>query len=255
MYLDLKNKKFLVIGAAGRIGKSITSSIYQSKGIPIAVDLDISLLKEKFNSFEHGKFHLLEGNVCSQKSIQKIISEALSFYNEIDGAIYCAYPKSKGWGNNIENLKEINLREDLYLQLGAPIIFAKEILKVFSKNNCGNLINISSIQGVCAPKFEHYEGTNMTSPIEYSAIKSGIISITKWLAKYYKNKNIRINCISPGGIADSQPNVFVQKYRESCTNKGLLEGEDISSIVNFLLSDYSYAINGQNIIVDDGWSL
>ena len=96
----------------------------------------------------------------------------------------------------------------------------------------------------------------MTSPIEYSAIKAGIISITKWLAKYYSNKNIRINCISPGGILDNQPESFLNKYKKSCSNIGMLSAEKhISGIVMFLLSDSSLAINGQNIIVDDGWSL
>ena len=95
----------------------------------------------------------------------------------------------------------------------------------------------------------------MTSPIEYSAIKAGIISITKWLAKYYKNKNIRVNCISPGGIFDHQNDEFIKKYRNSCTNIGLLEANQISSLILFLLSNNSKAINGQNLIVDDGWSL
>ena len=82
------------------------------------------------------------------------------------------------------------------------------------KSMGGNLIHISSIQGISAPKFEHYEGTNMSSPIEYSAIKSGVIAITKWLAKKYKNMNIRVNCVSPGGILDNQPIKFLEKYRK-----------------------------------------
>ena len=135
-------------------------------------------------------------------------------------------------------------------------MFAKTILRSFSDQGYGNLINISSIQGLNAPKFDHYDGTNMTSPIEYSAIKAGIISITKWLAKYYSNKNIRINCISPGGILDNQPKSFLKKYRSSCSNIGMLSAEQhISDSIVFLLSDASKAINGQNIIIDDGWSL
>ena len=128
-------------------------------------------------------------------------------------------------------------------------------MSIFLENNGGNLIHISSIQGLGAPKFEHYENTNMTSPIEYSAIKAGIISITKWLAKYYKNKNIRVNCISPGGISDNQNEDFIKKYRNSCTNIGLIEPNEISSLIVFLLSNNAKAINGQNLIVDDGWSL
>ena len=61
----------------------------------------------------------------------------------------------------------------------------------------------------------------MISPIEYSAIKAGLISITKYLAKYYKGNNIRVNCISPGGIKDNQEEIFIRKYRESCNNNYL----------------------------------
>ena len=141
------------------------------------------------------------------------------------------------------------------MQLGGSIIFSQIILKYFVEQNKGNLIHISSIFGLYAPKFHHYEGTNMTSPIEYAAIKSGIISITRWLAKYYKNQNIRVNCISPGGILDNQSNSFIEKYRESCTNIGMLNANDLVSTISLLLSSNSRAINGQNIIIDDGWSL
>ena len=95
----------------------------------------------------------------------------------------------------------------------------------------------------------------MGSPIEYSAIKSGIISMTKYLAKYYKYKNLRFNCISPGGIKDNQHKLFIKRYKASCSNKGLLEPEDLFSLVFFLLSNKSQYINGQNIIVDGGYSI
>ena len=95
----------------------------------------------------------------------------------------------------------------------------------------------------------------MSSPIEYAAIKAGIISITRWLAKYHANQNIRVNCISPGGILDKQPDQFLANYRKSCTNFGMLQSEQVSSVVAFLLSPAAEAINGQNLIVDDGWSI
>lgn len=121
----------------------------------------------------------------------------------------------------------------------------------------GHLILFSSILGIQSPKFEHYLKSNMISPIEYSAIKSAIISICKYLAKYYKNKNIRINSISPGGIKDmSQSKLFLKKYRASCNSKGLLDASDLSGLVLFLLSsNQSKYITGQNLVIDDGWSL
>jgi NAD(P)-dependent dehydrogenase (short-subunit alcohol dehydrogenase family) len=95
----------------------------------------------------------------------------------------------------------------------------------------------------------------MTSPIEYAAIKAGLISITRWLAKYHSGQNIRVNCVSPGGVADGQPDEFLWRYRESCTNLGMLTGEQVAPAIVFLLSTAAEAINGQNIIVDDGWTL
>jgi len=128
-------------------------------------------------------------------------------------------------------------------------------MKYFLKKKKGNLILISSVQGVQTPKFEHYSNLEMNSPIEYSAIKSGIISISKYLSKYYRNRNIRVNCVSPGGIKDKQPDLFVKRYRKSCNLKGLLDGKDISKLILFLISEKSQYINGQNLIIDDGWTL
>ena len=176
-------------------------------------------------------------------------------FGRIDAAIHSSYPKSKSWGTLFEDLEFENLKDDIASHLGGAIIFSQIMIKYFLRQKHGNLIHISSIQGVSAPKFEHYEGTNMNSPIEYSAIKAGLISITKYLAKYYKGNNIRVNCISPGGIKDNQDEIFIKNYRKSCNNKGMLDSQDINGLALFLISDNSLFINGQNIIIDDGWSL
>ncbi len=109
--------------------------------------------------------------------------------------------------------------------------------------------------GVYAPKFENYEGTNMDSPLEYSIIKSGINHMTRWMAKYLANTGIRVNAIAPGGILDNQPQSFLEKYAKCCTSKGMLNSEDINGTLIYLLSDMSKYVNGQVIIVDDGWGL
>ena len=82
-----------------------------------------------------------------------------------------------------------------------------------------------------------------------------IIAITKWLSKYYSNEGIRINCVSPGGILDNQPRIFLDRYKKSCNNIGMLSSIDVAKVVIFLISKSSLGISGQNIIVDDGWSL
>jgi NAD(P)-dependent dehydrogenase (short-subunit alcohol dehydrogenase family) len=114
---------------------------------------------------------------------------------------------------------------------------------------------MSSIYGVVAPRFEVYENTTMTMPVEYAAIKAGLIHLTKYMAKYFKGKNIRVNSISLGGLKDGQPESFLDSYEQFCLNKGMLDAKDISGTLLYLLSDLSEYVNGQNITVDDGFTL
>lgn len=255
MNISIKGKKILVVGGAGKLGQSISTNIANSGAIPIIADANEENLENLKFQLKSKKYYAFKSKIENFLTIEECFSKSIKLVGELDGIVYASYPKSKGWGSKIEDLNEDNLREDLFMQLGLPILFSRHAIDYFLKKGSGNLIHISSIQGVRAPKFEHYIETEMTSPIEYSAIKSGIISMSKWLAKYYKYKNIRINCISPGGIKDDQPKIFQEKYKKDCTNLGLLDSNHISSLVVYLLSDSSIAINGQNLIVDDGWSL
>jgi NAD(P)-dependent dehydrogenase (short-subunit alcohol dehydrogenase family) len=252
---QLDEKVVLITGGCGRIGSALTEELLL-KGYKVLIgDINKSnliKLDKKLNSSNLGIF---AGDLTSKKYIDKFISFGLKKFKKIDSLIHCSYPKSKKWGASFEKIKASSLKEDLYNQLGATIILSQSIIKYFLKKRRGNLILFSSIQGIQAPKFDHYRNLKIVSPIEYSAIKSGVISISQYLAKYYKNKNIRINCISPGGIKDFQPKLFIKRYNESCNSKGLLDGSDLSGLVLFLLSDKSKYITGQNLVIDDGWSL
>jgi len=248
-------KTIIITGGAGRIGSTLAADLIKHDHNVLLGDINNSKLlkiKKKLNS---KNIEIFQGDLTTKKNIDRFIKFGVKKFKNIHAAVHCSYPTSKKWGARLEDLKEINLKSDLQNQLGGSIIFSQRIMKYFLKKKKGNLILISSIQGIQAPKFDHYKNLNMTSPIEYSAIKSGIISITKYLSKYYKNKNIRINCVSPGGIKDNQPKLFTKRYRQSCNTKGLLDGEDVSKLILFLLSDKSKYITGQNLIIDDGWSL
>ncbi len=248
-------KTIIVTGGAGRIGSALAADLIKYGHKVLLGDINNSKLlkiKKKLNS---KNIEIFQGDLTTKNNIDKFIKFGVKKFKIIHAAVHCSYPTSKKWGARLEDLEEIHLKNDLQNQLGGSIIFSQRIMKYFLKQKKGNLILISSIQGIQAPKFAHYKNLNMTSQIEYSAIKSGIISITKYLSKYYKNKNIRINCVSPGGIKDNQPKLFTKRYRQSCNSKGLLDGEDISKLILFLLSDKSKYITGQNLVIDDGWSL
>ena len=251
----LKDKVIAITGATGAIGSALAKGVIDNGGKVIIGDVSKSKgmqLQEKLGKKNCAFFYV---DVRDPESIDEFIYKGANLFKKIDAAIHSAYPKSKQWGMPFENLKPEGLAEDLFGQLGGSILFSQRIILFFIKQKYGNLIHLSSIQGVSPPKFNHYKGTKMVSPIEYSAIKAGIISITQYLAKYYKDNNIRVNSISPGGILGSQPEEFLEKYRETCASKGMLDAEDIIGTAVYLISDMSKYLTGQNIIVDDGWVL
>jgi NAD(P)-dependent dehydrogenase (short-subunit alcohol dehydrogenase family) len=251
----LKNKVVIVTGGAGRLGSAISRSVIEHGGRVVLVDTNIenlNLLKVEF-----GSDLCLALNIDSGKAEKAnlVVEKAILKFGRIDSVIHSAYPRSPQWGSKFEDITQKYLYADLSSQIGGSILFAQRVLDYFYKKQEGNLIFVSSIQGFMAPKFEHYENTNMTTPIEYSASKHALIGITRYLAKYYKGNNIRVNCVSPGGILDGQPESFLKEYKKACNDKGMLDAEDVVGAFIFLLSDLSQYVTGQNIIVDDGWSL
>lgn len=255
----LVGKKVLITGGAGRIGSATATYALDEGAQVVLADISAESLDSfliRLSSTSRSRVCCIKADVTTESGITKLIDQAASEVGPLTSAVHSAYPTSAGWGTPFEELKSSYLNEDLACQLGGAILFSQKILRHFQAHHIrGDLVHISSIQGVCAPKFEHYRGTSMTSPIEYAAIKAGVIAASRWLAKYYSGKNMRINCISPGGILDGQPYEFLQRYRASCSNFGMLKADQIASTVVFLLTSEAEAINGQNLIVDDGWSL
>ena len=118
----------------------------------------------------------------------------------------------------------------------------------------GSIINIGSIYGTVAPDFSIYAGTEMTMPVAYSAIKGGIIALTRYIATYYGSSNIRANVVSPGGIIDRQAQTFIDRYIEKTPLDRMGTPPDVAGAVLFLASDASAYITGQNLLVDGGWT-
>ena len=255
----LKNKVIIITGGAGLLGKEFVKAVVKQNAIAIIADINEKValktkvkLSKELNTENIDFAHL---DITSSKSLQKCIKYLDKKYKKIDALVNNAYPRNKNYGNHFFDVEYDDFVENLGLNLGGYFTSSQQFAKYFQKQGYGNIINISSIYGVIAPKFEIYKKTSMTVPVEYAAIKSGLIHLTKYMAKYFKGMNIRVNTLSPGGIFDNQDEIFLQNYKKECLNKGMLDKSDLNGTLIYLLSNASKYVNGQNIIVDDGFSI
>lgn len=236
----LKSKVIVIIGGAGLLGQSFMHAVEDANGVVVCADI----VSQEYPI-----------DITSKESIENLIANVKEKYGKIDAVVNSAYPRTKTFGNHFFDVEYEDFCINTNLQLGGAFLIMQQFARYFKEQGYGNIVTISSIQGVVAPKFETYEGTPMSSPVAYSAIKAGVIHMTKYVAKYLKGLNIRVNCISPGGILDGQNEVFLKQYKHACLNKGMLDNSDLKGTLVYLLSDMSQYVNGQNIVVDDGFSL
>jgi len=255
----LKGKVVVITGGCGLLGIEFVKEIVKNNGVAIIADMDkstsLEAVKRINNEMSAKLADFIKLDITSSKSIEDAILFLENKYGKIDALVNNAYPRNKEYGRHFFDVEYENFVENVGMNLGGYFITSKLFSKYFKNQGHGNIINISSIYGVIPPKFEIYSNTKMTVPVEYAAIKSGLIHLTKYMAKYFKGTGIRVNAISPGGILDAQPKEFLEEYNKLCLSKGMLDKSDINGTLIYLLSDMSKYLNGQNIIVDDGFSI
>lgn len=246
-----RGKTYVIAGAEGRIGKSLVKALLDNGANVIGLDKSFASTNPKSSeSFIEARCDLLDPH-----AVQNAIKAGLQEFGRLDGGVFAAYPRTTKGFEDFENLSAEGLRENLLSHLGSHLLFAQSMLSSAEEEWPLSIVFLGSIQGVSAPKFRHYEGTTMSSPIEYTVAKTSLIGAARWLSARYGETGHRFNVLSPGGVVDAQPESFQENYRLSTLAKGLLDPTDLANPIIFLLSGHSSFITGQNLIVDDGWSL
>lgn len=243
--MRLKDKIIIVTGGSGLLGRDIVKKINQEGGFCINVDI---------NNVTVDDLSTIQCDVTSEKSVNECLQLIIVKYKRIDGLVNNAYPRTSDWGDKFENIKLSSWQSNVDSQLNSCFYLIQQCSKYMVGFKAGSIINMASVYGIVGPDFGVYEGTSMTMPAAYSAIKGGLINFTRYLASYFGPFNIRVNAVSPGGIFDQQDLGFVERYTDKVPMKRMGMPDDISPLIVFLLSDESNYITGQNIAVDGGWT-
>lgn len=243
--MQLKDKIILLTGGSGLLGNEI-GVLLKSRGATV-INLDINVKTDL-------SLNTIECDITNENDVKLALLEIIKFYGKLDGLVNNAYPRTNDWGTSFEDISPESWRTNVDWQMNSYVFAIQAVLPYMVEQGYGSVINMTSIYGVVGNDFTIYEGTDIKTAAPYSAIKGGLINLTRYLASAYGKNNIRFNCISPGGIFDNQNPKFVEAYENKVPMKRMGNPSDIAPVVSFLLSEDSKYITGQNIIVDGGWT-
>lgn len=241
----MKGLKVGLIGY-GLIGKAIHESL-KKEGVEVFI-FDKTVIAES---------NFFETDITSTSVLANTIDDLYAKNIKLNAVVNCSYPRTKSYGQKLEDVTIESFNENVSVHLGGYFNVMKQFGLYFKKNGGGSIVSFSSVYGVNAPRFDIYEQEKFTMPVEYSAIKSAVIHMTKYMAAYFKGKDVRFNVLSPGGVFSGHEESFVKAYgKYSLSSRGgMLDPQDLTGAVKFLVSNESKYVNGQNLIVDDGWTL
>lgn len=248
-------KKIILIGSEGVLGRHYSLKLQSTKSILALGDIKI---KKQFINKKVIKKNL---NLTSEKNIEQFFIDIKKKFGKFDILINNGALTTEGM-NKIKPKKldkdEFNVddwKKTLDTNLTGTFLSIKYFLKHhLNKDVIQKIINIGSIYGVVSPHHEIYKNQNFSSSLGYTASKSGLIGMTKWLSTKYSSEKILCNIISPSGVYNKQKKNFLQDYEKLLPYKRMAKPDEIYGALKFLISNESNYITGQNIIVDGGFS-
>lgn len=265
---NLDEKIIVITGASGLLGVKHAEVIAAFGGIPILLDLSeravknlADLIKDKFQVEAKG----FKVDITDESQVNANASKLIEMYGKVDGLINNASNNPKmesGSSENFSRLENFPLdlwNQDLSVGLTGAFICAKHYGNLISKNpNGGSIVNISSDLGLIAPDQRLYANSKLkeseqpVKPVTYSVIKAGIIGLTRYLATYWPDKNVRCNAICPGGVENGQSIDFLNAVSSRIPLNRLAKLGEYQSTLIWMLSDASSYLNGSIVAVDGG---
>lgn len=249
---NLKGKIVLVTGGAGSYGRSITEGLGEAGATVIIASRNIDAIEKTAVDFRTKGLdvHGMQVDQADPASVLSLKENIKRQFGKLDVFINNAVARPmKGYNAPIEQFEE-----SMRVNATGMMDILREITDLIIRSGGGSVINISSIMGMYAPVYSNYDGIPHMGDIapDYCFHNAGLIMLTRFMAKKHTGKNIRFNCISPGGLFNNQPEKFVENYCRKVPLGRMANNDDIKGLIVLLSSDAGAYINGENILIDGG---
>ena len=269
---DLNEKVVVITGGAGFLGEKHAGAVAEFKGIPVILDLNkdqaeavARRISEKYGVKSLG----ISVDIISEEQVSQACKLIVDKFGKVDVLINNAAnnPKveSNKEGKNFSRLENFDLKlwnDDLAVGLTGAFICSKYFGYEISMNsNGGTIINVSSDLGLISPDQRLYRKNGIpdeqqnVKPVTYSVVKAGLIGLTRYLATYWADKNVRCNAICPGGVFNNQNEEFLHKLQQLIPLGRMARPDEYKGIIVFLASEASSYMNGAILSIDGGRSI
>ncbi len=256
---DLTGKTAVVTGGTGILGRCFCAGLAEFGANVVIIDIDESIVAG-FAKDLASKYGVTTLGIKCDTSSPKEVLDAVKLIIDKMGLIHILHNNAQGKAAPVvfEECSLEDWRMSSSVNEEGYFLMAQAIGKQMIKQDIGgSIIQTSSIYGIMGPDHRIYKnsslnGNVMGSPAVYSFTKSGVIGLTKYLATYWADNNIRVNSLTPGGVKSEQNQAFIKQYSNRVPMGRMALREEIVGALVYLASDASSYVTGQNIIVDGG---
>ena len=269
---DLTGKTALITGAAGLLGIEHAAALLESGSTVVLTDMSAAALdiakQQLGENYDPSKIVSAVMDVTDIDTINSVAQYLANKGLPVEILVNNAAidPKVTGEKGIIGTSRLENFsREQWDLQVAVGLTGAFLCSQVFGSamaaaGNGGVILNIASDLSVIAPDQRLYRKDGLpddlqpVKPVTYSVIKAGLIGLTRYLATYWSDKGVRCNALSPGGVFNGQGKEFVFRLNPLIPLGRMANRDEYRAAIQFLCSDASSYMNGQNIVIDGGRS-
>jgi NAD(P)-dependent dehydrogenase (short-subunit alcohol dehydrogenase family) len=265
---DLSGRVAIVTGGAGLLGYYHGAILATAGAHVVLLDLEVAKPQTRAKQLtdEHGPECIgIACDITSETSLEETKMQILAQYGRIDILINNAAnnPKIEDGNSAWSRLENFPLEVwdgDIRVGLTGAFLCSRVFGAEMAKRKSGVIVNVASDLAVIAPDQRLYrveglpEEQQPVKPVTYSVVKTALLGLTRYLATYWSSSNVRVNAISPGGIFNGQPEVFLNRLKELIPMGRMANRDEYQGAILFLCSDASSYMTGSNLVIDGGRS-
>lgn len=252
----------VITGGAGILGQKFSRGFWNEGARVVILDVDPKAAENL--AADLGERALGLGcDIADPDDVKKATQACIDETGSIDVLINNAGSKSRDVRAFFTPFEDYSLdiwRDVMSVNIDGMFLMSQAAGRhMLAQKNGGAVINISSIYGMVGPDPRIYEGSDylggaINTPAVYSASKAAVIGLTRWMATYWGDKNIRVNCLVPGGVSSGQNGPFQQKYSSRVPMGRMARADEMVGPALFLGSDAASYVTGQVLAADGGWT-